>query len=49
MNKSRRLFIKKSLVLAVSICVFSGNAVYCEEVVTKDNYIYKNETIDNNY
>lgn len=49
MNKSRRLFIKKSLVLAVSICVFSGNAVYCEEVVTKDNYIYKNEIIDNNY
>ena len=49
MNKSRRLFIKKSLVLAVSMCIFSGNTVYAEEVVTKDNYIYKNETIDNNY
>ena len=49
MNKSRRLFIKKSLVLAVSMCIFNGNTVYAEEVVTKDNYIYKNEIIDNNY
>ena len=49
MNKSRRLFIKKSLVLAVSMCILNGNTVYAEEVVTKDNYIYKNEIIDNNY
>ena len=49
MNKSRRLFIKKSLVLAVSMCVLSGNAVYAEEVVTRDNYIYKNEILDKNY
>lgn len=49
MNKSRRLFIKKSLVLAVSMCIFNGNTVYAEEVVTKDNYIYKNEIIDNKY
>ena len=49
MNKSRRFFIKKSLVLAVSMCVLSGNAVYAEEVVTRDNYIYKNEILDKNY
>ena len=30
MNKSRRLFIKKSLVLAVSMCIFNGNTVYAE-------------------